>query len=410
MKSVLLAKSNIRKNKGLSFCILLLIMFASMFICLSFILSNEYSKSANKEAKRLNASNAYIFGSYDSASVDKYYIDQILDIPEVEEYEYSDVLSYQTTVDFNGGNVTPVVLFGNNSTFDKKIGKTEILEENSSITENYIYLPNHIHTGGGFDIGDTYTLEYPNKTYTFTIRGYIHNIDAGSYNMNLYLFVVSDEMYNKILEENPTTKSFEVNINYKDDVDIDIINARLANKIYLEKGASIGAHSLETTLSNRTFISMIFFVSFLLTAVVVILIVLLMIFNNISNYVKENMKNLGALKAIGYTSKDLRRSLLVQFGLITLISLIIGVILGHLFIGILTPMLVAQSGIPYTNKFSIVATLLTVAIIPAFVILITLLSSRKLKHIEPIVALRDGVASHSFKKNHAPLDKTKFPL
>ena len=54
MKSLLLAKSNIRKNKGLSICILLLITIASMFICLSFILSNDYSKNANKEAKRLN--------------------------------------------------------------------------------------------------------------------------------------------------------------------------------------------------------------------------------------------------------------------------------------------------------------------------------------------------------------------
>ena len=59
MKSVLLAKSNIRKNKGLSICILLLITIASMFICLSFILSNDYSKNANKEAKRLNTSNGY---------------------------------------------------------------------------------------------------------------------------------------------------------------------------------------------------------------------------------------------------------------------------------------------------------------------------------------------------------------
>ena len=302
------------------------------------------------------------------------------------------------------------MFFGNSSIFNKEIGKTEILKEDKSITENYIYLPNHIHTGGKFNIGDTYTINYPKQSYTFTIRGYIHNIDAGSYNMNLYLFVVSDEMYNQILADNPDTKGFMVNINYKDNVDVDIENSRFENKIFVETGALVGSHSLVTTISSRTFISMIFFVSFLLTAVVVILIVLLMIFNNISNYVKENMKSLGALKAMGYTSKDLRRSLLVQFGLITAISLILGVVLGHLFMNILTPMLVAQSGIPYCTKFSAFATILTVVIIPVFVLLITLFSSRKLKNIEPIVALRDGVMSHSFKKNHAPLDKTKFGL
>ena len=48
--------------------------------------------------------------------------------------------------------------------------------------------------------------------------------------MNLYLFIVSDEMYNQILTENPETKGFEVDIKYKDDVDIDIVNSRLDNK------------------------------------------------------------------------------------------------------------------------------------------------------------------------------------
>lgn len=410
MKSVLLAKSNIRKNKGLSICILLLITIASMFICLSFILSNDYSKNANKEAKRLNAGNGYLYGFIDCETIDKSYIDSVFSIPEVEKYETTDILGYQTPIVFKNGTVTPICFFGNSSTFDKTMGKTEILKEDKTITENYIYLPNHIHTGGGFNIGDTYTIAYPNKTYTFKIRGYIHNIDAGSYNMNLYLFVVSDEMYNQILTENPTTKGFEVDIKYKDDVDIDIVNSRLENKFYVEKGANVGSHSLSMTISSRTFMSTIFFVSFLLTAVVVIAIVLLMIFNNISNYVKENMKSLGALKAMGYTSKDLRRSLLVQFGLITVISLVLGIIFGHLFMRILSPMLVAQSGIPYCTKFSIFATALTIVIIPAFVLLITLLSSRKLKKIEPIVALRDGVSNHSFKKNHAPLDKTKMGL
>ena len=75
MKSLLLAKSNIRKNKGLSICILLLITIASMFICLSFILSNDYSKNANKEAKRLNTSNGYLYTCSDAKSVDKTYID-----------------------------------------------------------------------------------------------------------------------------------------------------------------------------------------------------------------------------------------------------------------------------------------------------------------------------------------------
>ncbi|HRF70249.1 MAG TPA: ABC transporter permease, partial [Candidatus Pelethenecus sp.] len=44
------------------------------------------------------------------------------------------------------------------------------------------------------------------------------------------------------------------------------------------------------------------------------------------------------------------------------------------------------------------------------VALSTWLSARRIRKIEPIVALRSGVQTHNFKRNHVPLEKTKAPL
>ena len=135
-----------------------------------------------------------------------------------------------------------------------------------------------------------------------------------------------------------------------------------------------------------------------------------MISNNISNYIRENIKTLGALKAIGYTSKNIKRSLIIQFSLLTVIGLVIGVLSGYLFMPIITDMLVAQSGIPYKLSFNLISTIIPIISMPILVFIIVLLSVRKINKLDPIIALRDGIETHSFKKNHIPLSKSKLPL
>ncbi len=409
MKSLLLTKSNIRKNKGLSICISLLILISSMFICVSGLLILDYQKNAYKVADSLNTTKINLFSSGYSEHIDQDYIESILP-SSVKEYEYVDDISVQIPIKFNGGEVTPVVTIINSDHLNRKLSKVEILEEDESIKGDYIYVPYHIHTGGGLNIGDTYKLKFPSKTYTFKIKGYINTIFAGSYNMNRYEMLVSDENYDKILKENPTAKAFDVFIDYKDKTDFKKESNKLVNKIYVEKGIETHAYDLDLTLESRTFISSIFFVSFLLTAVIIILIVILMISNNISNYIRENIKSLGALKAMGYTSTDIKKSLILQFSLLTIIGLVLGTICGYLFMPLITDMLVAQSGIPYTLSFNLPATLITLISMPIIVFLIVFISVRKINKVDPIVALKDGIENHNFKKNHLPLDKSRLTI
>jgi len=410
MKNLLLAKSNLRKSKGLSICIALLILISSMFICISGLLVFDYEKNSLKEANRLNTSEYEIYSFGNSESINEEYIKQILP-NNIDSYEYRELINTQTAIEFNDGEVTPNVSIITKDELNRKISKIEILEEDNSITNNYIYVPYHIHTGGGINIGDTYKIKFSSNTYEFKVKGYINSIYAGSYNLNKYEMIVSDEDYNKILEENPSSKAFTLFINYKKGTKNPSKETnKLTNKIFVDTNVEVTSNNLEITLSSRTFISMIFFVSFLMTSLIVISIVMLMIFNNISNYIKENIKNLGALKAMGYTTHDIKKSLVLQFSILTIVGLILGIICGYIFMPIISTMLVAQSGIPYSLSFNMSATIMTLVVIPVFIILIVLISTRKIKKVEPIVALREGIDNHNFKVNHIPLDKTKLNL
>ena len=414
MRSLLLAKSNLRKNKGLSICITLLILISSMFICVSGLLTYDYQENSKKEANRLNTSDVSMH-SMPSTNNERIkelttsYFDSIMP-SSVTDYEYREMLVTQTSIEFNGGEVTPIINLITKDELNRKLSKIEIMEEDTSIYDNYIYVPYHIHTGGGINIGDTYKIKLPKKTYKLKVKGYINTMYAGSYNMNRYEMIISDELYKKIEKENPEMVGFDLYINYEKGTDLNKESNKLVNKVFIDKGIESTANDLDITLESRTFISMIFFVSFLMTALIVIAIVMLMISNNISNYIRENIKSLGVLKAMGYTTNDIKKSLLLQFGLLTTIGLTVGTISGYLFMPLITDMLVAQSGIPYELSFNMPATLITIVSIPVFVILIVLLSIRKIKKLEPIIALRDGIETHNFKKNHIPLDKSILTL
>lgn len=409
MKSLLLAKSNLRKNKGLSLCITLLILISSMFICVSGLLIFDYQKNSYRVADKLSTSKIDLFSRDNKENLDEKYIKSLL--PEtVKEYEYVNDIKAQIPIKFNGGEVTPIISIINSEHLNRKLSKIEILEEDTSITENFIYVPYHIHTGGGLNIGDTYELKFPSKTYQFVIKGYLNTIYAGSYSMNRYEMLVSDEDYTKILNDNPTAMAFDLFINFKDGVNSKKESNKLINKIFVEKGIKTESYDLDLTLESRTFISNIFFVSFLLTAVIIIFIIILMISNNISNYIRENIKNLGVLKAMGYTSSNIKKALLLQFSVLTLIGLLFGIVSGYLFMPIITNMLVAQSGIPYTESFNLTATSLPIICMPILVFIIVFLSVRKINKLDPILALRDDIKVHSFKKNHIPLSKSTLPI
>lgn len=62
------------------------------------------------------------------------------------------------------------------------------------------------------------------------------------------------------------------------------------------------------------------------------------------------------------------------------------------------------------NSFLPLPILISLLVLGGTVALAVYLAARKIKKIEPILALRSGIQTHNFKKNRIPLEKTKAPL
>ena len=102
-------------------------------------------------------------------------------------------------------------------------------------------------------------------------------------------------------------------------------------------------------------------------AFLVLLIGVVVIASNIANYIQENMQNLGALKAVGYTGGQLIVALLAQFAGISTIAAVIGTVLSYCVFPGVNEMMIAQTGIPYTIRFQPLPVVFTVIFILAVV-------------------------------------------
>ena len=411
-KIKLLTGSHFRKNKGTSVGLFLLIILASMLIGASLLLFTDVYPTISREAVRLNAGNGFFRFTGDLTGVDENCIKDLMK-NDTTEYESYWILNYDSiSVPFGNGKVVMNVHLNRPEAFNRKMARTEIVMEDKSITGSYVYLPYQFHTSKSNKIGDLYHVELGGKKYDFTVRGFVNTTYFGCNNNGTYEFIVDEDTYRKIEErDRADQEAIVVTYALKENVKQSKFAIRVSNDlIKYNADTTVDSSSLSSVITGRTFMSLIIAISFLAVSVLLLLVIILMLVNSITNYIKENMLSVGALKAIGYTSGNIKASLLLMFGVLGVIGSFIGVCLSYAVMPIIAKFAVVQMGVPFTLRFNVLTTIVAFTVVVVFVILVTNLSVRKIKVIDPIIALRGGVAGHSFKKNHVRLDRSAFGL
>ena len=410
-KEILLAKSNFKRKKSATITIGLLILLSTLLLGLSLLLMLDVYPNTERYAKKLDAGDGIAILYKDINGLDDEFFSNILK-DNTEDYEVRHILSYtDTSIPFSEGSLTTRVLINDSSAFNKKMDKTMIEMEDESISGNYIYLPYQFYANGTNKIGDTYKLNLNGLPYEYVVKGYIINTSYGCSNMGMFEFIVNDASYNELCSNDPDYKALTVTYKLNGNITAGKLNLLLADSAAKVNNKTLyyGAET-EHVISTRGFMANILALSFLVVTGISTLVIVLMIFNSISNYIKENMKQIGVLKAMGYTSSDIIKSLIYQFMILTLIATIIGSLLSYALIPVFSSVTKIQQGLPYNVSFNWVATIIPVLAIALITFLSLLIATRKINKINPIVALRVGLDNHNFKKNRIALDKSKFNL
>lgn len=407
-KSILIACSNIRKAKGQTAAVTVLVLLAALMLNLWFMLSADYKQNFDRYHRKLNAEHVTLLLDSQDAQLRSYIAETLNQDTRTAEYYMSDTLEMVGLMAYNGGEVnTEFVFMEKEEALNRPVGKAEIVEEGDF--KSGIYLP--MLYSGGFSLGDTVEISFGSHRVSYTVCGFLNSVMTGSHNCYMCLMMLTKDKYDELETLGIMPKCTLVSVRIHDKTESESFEADLKTKLSSDYPDLRPLSNSYALVSTSRYISQMICSGIVITmAFLVTLITLVVVGSNVANYIQENMRNLGALKAMGYKSGQILSALLLQFTGTALVSALAGAGISYCFFPAVNNMMISQTGIPYAVRFLPLPFGATAGIIAGTISLTVWLSARRIKKIEPILALRSGVETHNFKKNHIPLEKTRAPL
>lgn len=408
-KSFLIARSNVRKAKGQAAAILILMLLAACTLNLWLMLSMDYKANFERYHDELNAEHVTLAVDGSTDELRRFLSQTLESDSRTADYRLDSCMHMTCTVPYNGGEVNPWCVFLEKQTaLTRSVGKIEMVEEGNFTSG--IYLP-MLYQTDGIEIGKSLEISIGGHKETYNVCGFFNSVMMGSHNGALVEIILTGDKYAELQNSGHAPQATLCSVRLTDKAESLKYEASLKSAIS-EKYPNVNmvSNCYEFVSVTRYVSQMVCSGIMAAMAFFILLIVLVVIVSNIINYIQVNMKNLGALKSVGYTSGQLIQSLLLQFLGLTFIAAVVGIGLSYLLFPAVNVMMIAQTGIPYAVRFLPVPSALTFAVLGGAVALSVLFASRRIKRIEPIVALRFGIQTHNFKHDHVPLEKTKASL
>jgi putative ABC transport system permease protein len=380
--------------------ILLLIIITAAMLYTGMMMMFGMSNTFSERAEELNVAH---FTSLQPAGESIYtQVEFLQDFYGVNEVETLNVLKSMGGYRFGSNQSVGNIIIADVAT-EKQMNPLTLAVDSLPLTDNGVYIPQFLLLGSEYGIGDEITLEFMDSSLTFTVAGSTEDTMFGAAFNTIWRFYVSSDTFLELETSFPNSKYTLLSARMTD-------NWAPLSAIY---GAEFGGIILiyDHFILARTFIPMIAAMMIIFFAIILLVVGSIVIRFIINNDIEERMVNIGSLKAIGYSSHQITLSIIIQFALIACVGIVVGISLAQIFIPLIARGFIAPLfGMPWNPPFSLTMTLIAFCIILLMVLLFTFVTSRRINKLHPILALCGGITTHSFKKNHLPLDKVSGSL
>jgi len=313
---------------------------------------------------------------------------------------------------WRSGNQTTI--FFRNREVAQAVSRWKLVSDTLNNVPNPVFVPYGFSSIAGFSLGDQMEMTVNNIPLIFTVAGFMEDILFSNAADMQFAFYVTDYMYVELLQ---TFGQYHAAILFAD-IHGNHRNIELFMRQMFDEGVTLGADSsvqftaraYEFVIGGRILLPSILSLMVIVFAFIIVMVCLTMIRFRISNSIEEDMPAIGSLKAAGYTSWQIRAGFWVQYLMVTLLGAFVGVLLMYAMLPSIRGVIAMQTGLNWQQGLDIPINMIAVGTIALVVSILVLICSRKIKSIDPVVAIRGGMAGHSFKRNHLPLDKTMLPL
>lgn len=413
-KIFMLSLANIRKTKSHTVSLLLIFLIAALLLNVGLLVFLNFGSFFEKTIKELNASNVY------------YAMPKSLYSDDVESYleNNSNVLEKQKIeslwmggkITWDGKDRTQTFLL-NDADKDRTLSKWKFVGEHLPAGEMSIYLPSIFEQSSGYKLNDQFKMTVKDKTFIFTIKGFTEDVYFSSADTGILGAYLPHETYEKVQKElsAPEYQAVIIFANLKEvnkEVETEIREITKSEPLstIIDLETTFFSFDLDLIKLSRTMMASIVSVMMVAFSAIIAVVCLIVVRFRIGNSIEEDMQKIGSLKAVGYTSRQISLSIVLQYGLVAFAGSILGILLSYFTVPAVSDIFAVQSGLKWEQNFDAVISTAALFFVLMIVVIVSFISSHRIHRLSPIIALRGGIITHNFKKNRIPLDKSKGSL
>lgn len=419
-KEIKIAFGSMKKTRSTLIVFGLMAMFIAMFMNICRVSSNV--KQCFDDFKdKTSASDMSVFVA-DSKNSSTDSVEKLKKIPKIDEVSEESVLYFQGILLNKDKSKEDDPLFSGSiivsSEKDRNMNKTIRSKDidNNVSDADIVYVPYSMSAKGVKVDDEIKLLTDIGFEKKFKVGGFVEV----PYNFILMYQSVAFEMnesaYNSLISEYDKFKGEHGQEDYQGygklygvNIHSDADEEQLSNEIkkcFSHQMVSITTFeeertALETNVNLYSSILSIF--SYLLLFVMLIVIAF-----RIKDVINNDSQKIATLKAIGYKKNEIKLIYMLQFGLPIIAMSAIGIMISYLFRPILEGIVLSLTGIIWNIKFDLISDIITLLIIFVFVVIMLILSTRKLSNISPVSAFQSEVADDSSKSSMFTLLRSKF--
>ncbi len=416
MKLLLIAKSNLKKKKSNVFILFILVSIATMLLYTGISVISKMDGFLDEKNEEQNGAHFTIVTNpgYE-AEVNKV----IKNGAGFDYVESEDSMCYISAAIRNNSKEnhtesTSLIVF--DMEHDRSISNMKIIDQGTTKKENSIIMPAYYKVAKGYKTGDRIEIQCQNKKYSYEIYGFSEDVMFSSpSNTTVLKYFVSSERFRDLYEND--TRGFQQRC----------YHVRLTDRENTKDYEDYVIKEMSNQITDTNFDYSIivnysvmrtgtgFFIQIIMTivslfAILIITIAMIVIRFSIVTTIENNMANIGILEALGYTSRQLSLATLLEFLMVSVSGIISGLLLSGISANLLTSIISSSIGMIWKMKVDVFSAWMSIFIIFGMIMLVTLITARKYGKITPLDALRNGINTHNFKKNHMPIAQSKIDI
>lgn len=412
MRILSLAMNNIRTNKSATASLFLLILIAALLLNIGLtILTKNHAFFDDKVAE---LGDAHVTVITSSSEHSREYIEYLQNDSRVHNIDIQHVMVLEGSKFRYGDADMSIHTLLVNADSDHRISPLHLVEKLESTTDRDIYMSYSFKAGADYKLGDTFTMTHHDRSYSFRVAGFFETTVLGIHNMGLLKFYLPHDTYHSLAHAlGKQEEAIQISTVLEDISQTGSLRNDFEKRFSSEPaegGSPYYLRDAEIAKVTGTITMNIVAMIIVAFAAVMVMVSIIVIVFRVTNSIEDGMVNIGVLQAAGYTSWQIVSSIVAQFILISLSAGVVGVALSYLALPLFGGMMASLSGLMWSVSFEPAVNLMSILIVALLVFAVAGSMALKVRKLPPVIALRGGIQTHSFRKNLIPLATSKGGL